>query len=813
LVENILCEKIREIFKSNNSITTKAAILAAILSKAECELFSHSIFNYDKVSMDNLFVESIDYYVENDKVGYYQINDEPIVNPIIELREIINKLINSELEIRELRKRLSTYKADLIDAQKVEDCYIDGGFYHFQNQKFRLLPSVTEESLDETYVAHETTIPSVDLRQNFNHISNQGEQGSCLAFSVTSIFEHTLKLNQAKEFDLSEAFLYYNSRELDTLGDVSANTDTGSRFKPAMDSLIKYGIALEKFCPKSVKTPDQKPSDEAYKDALSRRLVKALNVNLKVKDIKSALTDGYPVAASFMLCPSFKDSNNGFIPMPDEKEIIEISSEDEIGNNQFRHAMVITGYSDQLHMFVVRNSWGTDWGDNGYGYLPYSFIEDERLCDFACIIAEIESLSIARLENIPALKIDDTDLNIKYYVTKRSLEKGLEIARIHRKQRDSLRIYLEEVKLKISAPNERNIFITQSKEHLKEEQDNLRNDIMLKREEQDSELEKLKNYKKWISIRSVLFALGFVILFILGDLLDKHLIDYVQDNVNYFWLIPIFAVILGIVFILGNRRWKKWRVKRDNLDHEIRKLNKQIVNIENVINNFKIKTFSAWALLRTMEKAQNHFQLQYANIISLINNLRTWYKEISDLKEKLSLETNTPNTSLLSKDILDAYFVRELRQNDICEVDLCEDIDNHRIEADYLKSYKNRLFDKVARNLLTDRVLSDFNISAHVVDDRFSEIAVPVTRDLVVDIDNKSDLFLHIRSDKRGEILRSTGIYAPSLDYYKDNLRKKLGKYSEPYFESNDKYGLQFVKTATLWFEECVMLRPQKSKN
>jgi len=805
-----IIEKYREIFQTNKLITNRAAILAAILSKTECELFTHSIFNYDTVSIDNLFIESIDYFVENDKVDFYRIDNEPIINPIKELKVINTKLINSESEIRELDKQLSTYEKELSDAHKVEDCYIEDGFYHFQNQKFRLLPTLTEEPLEETYKAHETTIPSVDLRQNFNSVKNQGEQGSCLAFSVTSIFEYALKLNQSKESDLSEAFLYYNSRKMDTIGDVSVTNDIGSRFKPSMDSLHKYGIALEKFCPYSEDRFDQKPSDEAYRDALSRRLIKALNVNKKVYDIKSALADGYPVAASFILYPSFSETNNGFIPMPDEKEIAEEFSEDVPKDKYFRHAMVITGFSDQLKMFVVRNSWGTDWGEDGYGYLPYSYVENERLCDFTCIITEVESLSIDKMEHIPALKIDDTDLNIKYILTKRSLEEETEKAGNNRKQRDSLRIYLEQIKRTLSSPNERDIFIAKSKEHFREEQEEFKKAIRLKQEEQEVELFKFNKYKKSIIIKSALYLLGFIILFVLFGLIDKYMVDFIHKNEFYFWLLPVFAIIIGCVFYLSNKHWKQWRDKRDELEDDIRKLNKEITAKEKEINDFKIKTFSAWTLLRSMEKAQTHFQFQYSNIISLINNLRTWYKEIVDWKEKLSLETNLPNTSLLQKDILDAYFNNKLRQNEIFDIDLCEDIDNHKIEKDYLKEFKERLFDKIAKHLFSVLTLLNFDISAHIVDDRFSEIAKSITRDLVYKMDDKSDLFLNISSSERGEIIRSTGIYASSLNLYRDNMRKKLGKYSEPYFETNDKYRLVFVKTATLWFKECVMLKPKK---
>ena len=44
------------------------------------------------------------------------------------------------------------------------------------------------------------------------------------------------------------------------------------------------------------------------------------------------------------------------------------------------------GYDEAKQCFVIRNSWGTGWGDKGYFYLPYGFITDSNLSDdFWCI--------------------------------------------------------------------------------------------------------------------------------------------------------------------------------------------------------------------------------------------------------------------------------------------------------------------------------------------------------------------------------------------------------------------------------------------
>lgn len=44
------------------------------------------------------------------------------------------------------------------------------------------------------------------------------------------------------------------------------------------------------------------------------------------------------------------------------------------------HAMLCVGYSEPDQVFIARNSWGQDWGDGGYCYVPYSYMADGESC-------------------------------------------------------------------------------------------------------------------------------------------------------------------------------------------------------------------------------------------------------------------------------------------------------------------------------------------------------------------------------------------------------------------------------------------------
>ncbi len=506
-----ILDNCKTILAENESINMKAAIIAACLAKTDCELFTDTVFMQEIVSIDKLFDEPINFYIKNDRAKYYTIDDEPIVNPIPLMQELDKKLLNSETDIRRLQNQIGEYEKQLEETEKAVDYFVEDGFYHYKNQKFQLLPSVEQEPLAETYTAHEVNVSSLDLRNSFTPIKNQGQQGSCLAFSLTSIFEYVMQLNKAQDVDLSEAFLYYNARNMDANADTDVNKDTGSRYKPAIDSLAKYGLASEKVWPYREDVYSQKPSDAAYEDASKRKLISAMNVQRKIADIKSALVDGCPVAGSFVLTRSFYEMKNGYVNMPTEEEIDECLAPDAEKKKHGHHAMVIVGFSDEIQMFIVRNSWGIDFGEKGYCYIPYAYIENERLFNYACIITEIESMPTKKIETVTPLKINTNDLAIQHIIAQINLKREEELANGYRQDKSKLKEYFETLKSLLSNQNDRDNFIEANKNKISEEQEELREKRNAKDAESEKNDEEYRTFKKSAYIRAGLFVVGAII--------------------------------------------------------------------------------------------------------------------------------------------------------------------------------------------------------------------------------------------------------------------------------------------------------------
>jgi C1A family cysteine protease len=338
----------------------------------------------------------------------------------IDFDKLCSALKSHEVKIRRQTEYIRTLERELercdLQAKQVvekDKVLTDEGF-KYGDQVYKLDPIETI-LLEETYQPKTRELPkSVDLRKSFSGIRNQGKIGACTTFTMASIYEYILRKNQQQDVDLSERFIYYNARvaaQIRKHKEGEPLENEGTSFFDVIGTMGSEGICLEKLCEYSTDDViNEKPSEEAYADAKSRLVTVAKNVNLTEEDIKSALSEGYPVAVSVKLFSNFGENYGGFVNLPDDEEVK--AAEDEIAAGkkyEHNHAMVICGYSDENRVFVVRNSWGKDFGDNGYCYLPYSYVTDEFLTNQACIITEVSLFSETQVKGVTTREIVQFD--------------------------------------------------------------------------------------------------------------------------------------------------------------------------------------------------------------------------------------------------------------------------------------------------------------------------------------------------------------------------------------------------------------------
>ena len=220
-----------------------------------------------------------------------------------------------------------------------------------------------------------TKLPNkVDLRPLMTAVEDQGQTSSCVANAVVGAYEYWIKKAARVDENISRLFVYYNARWRGG----SQDKDDGSVIQLAMEGLAKFGACSEKVWPFDKKLIVQKPGAEAYKDAAPRRVQDMAQVPLTVEAWKQALAEGKPIVFGCLLFDSFDQcqKRGGVVPMPDPKDLAR--------SKHSGHSMCAVGYSDTEKVFIVRNSWGAEWGDKGYCYMPYAYLMNPKFNDGDC---------------------------------------------------------------------------------------------------------------------------------------------------------------------------------------------------------------------------------------------------------------------------------------------------------------------------------------------------------------------------------------------------------------------------------------------
>ncbi len=210
--------------------------------------------------------------------------------------------------------------------------------------------------------------PAVDLRPFMTKVEDQGQTNSCTANAVVGAYEYLFKRFKKQNYDISRMFVYYNAR-VKGGGDIE---DEGSVIQYAMECLKKAGACSEATWKFKKEIVNKKPHKESYAEGKKFLVDEIMSVPVKLKAWKKTLADGYPIVFGTTLYKSFDKAaeNGGVVPMPSPKEAGRKS--------HGGHAMLCVGYSDEDKVFVVRNSWGESWGEEGYCYIPYNYLMNEK---------------------------------------------------------------------------------------------------------------------------------------------------------------------------------------------------------------------------------------------------------------------------------------------------------------------------------------------------------------------------------------------------------------------------------------------------
>ena len=223
----------------------------------------------------------------------------------------------------------------------------------------------------------------VDLREHLTPIEDQGEVGSCTANALAGALEYLEKRTNGAENRVSRLFIYWNERDYEG----SADKDHGAALCDGIKVLREDGACSEDTWEYSPDLVFEQPADHAYKEASERTIDEAHKVQIDLHDMRHCLAEGYPFVFGLQIYDAFQeDGQHGAIRTPDP------AAHEHCGG----HAMLCVGYSDEDQVFLVRNSWGEEWGDGGYCYIPYDYMSNKEWCHDAWTIRRAHNLDFGQ---------------------------------------------------------------------------------------------------------------------------------------------------------------------------------------------------------------------------------------------------------------------------------------------------------------------------------------------------------------------------------------------------------------------------------
>ena len=212
-----------------------------------------------------------------------------------------------------------------------------------------------------------TKLPtSVDLRPFQSPVLDQKSLGACTSFALTGALEALELKDKNPLMPMSQLFVYYNERSLEN----TVKSDAGASLRDGIKTLAANGCCAESMWPYNISQFETKPNSACYTNGLKYLIQSYYRVNT-LTDMKTCLSLGYSYIFGITVYASFESVNansTGIIPLPSKKEKV-------LGG----HALLCCGYSDQNQWFIFKNSWSKNWGNAGYGFLPYSYMTNTSL--------------------------------------------------------------------------------------------------------------------------------------------------------------------------------------------------------------------------------------------------------------------------------------------------------------------------------------------------------------------------------------------------------------------------------------------------
>lgn len=708
------------------SLPEKEAILAMILGRDNVTL--HGIqYEHEGTILDDVCEEPINLYVKafneyckdtkwlpvrqdfeglkikkwNELEGKYEDVPEnhEALNPLPEIKRLKQQILNTTSFLREKNEELEGLKKSeklRKDVEEIKRKWVkpEGTLRDFEYK---------EQPLDEKYIPDygNKLKDVVDLREFFSPVRNQQDLGSCTSFAVTSMYEALMNRGAGGSHKhLSPGFLYYYSNIL------KGRPQGGSNFHDQLEVLGCQGVCRDELYAYDPNNPSKEPTSQAKEDAETHRVLKAKQIVVrktpdKGKDLKfnhsqltNALSEGYPVGISLKI----------FDNLGKEGPLVEHPKETPNAKEEGYHAMVIAGYSEENGFYIVRNSWGSDFGDQGYCYVPFSYIDDPDFLDFACIITEITDNTEGDHPGIPTSPLANFALT-ETEIRKSAIKNVMATVRYELQDIQNLYAeyyaYYQKLMLRLTMPTTQNNIRQKAQIGQSEYVSHVE---AQKKKLEDTFVSQLKDYKKTLR-NIILSSLATAIVFGIGW--------YYTDSI-VLMILFIVAAGVGVLTWLGYKWWV--RQERKRLQEQLDEVAVNVKKQREILLEMQIRFHVAGMWISNFHKLSLEIGNIYDRLVSFNDTLRSWQKQYED---KIGYNENSEGIMFRSLDpggYIDKFF-DENKEAIVNRIKLLDVFEDYQANIEDLDRSHQSLDQSVIDSI--ESLMRNFNIVNYLLGERY----------------------------------------------------------------------------------------------
>jgi C1A family cysteine protease len=218
---------------------------------------------------------------------------------------------------------------------------------------------------------------SMDWREYCGPVEDQQELATSAAHACVALIQQFERRSSGRMLRLSRLFAHCAARRL-----VNVIGDQGVSLRSVFKAIALCGVPPEEYWPYDSLRLEAEPDPFTYAFHRDFRTLCYLRLDSRLlsgeqvlDQLRSFLAAGFPFAFGFPVCSSV--GNDSEIPFP--------TAADTVLGGQ---AVTAVGYDDRVRIrsdkgaLLVRNSWGPEWGDHGFGWLPYTYVKQQLARDF-----------------------------------------------------------------------------------------------------------------------------------------------------------------------------------------------------------------------------------------------------------------------------------------------------------------------------------------------------------------------------------------------------------------------------------------------